>query len=66
MASELNEDYDVVVDALQKHRDALWKITNANSEWGAMDFIRMEQIQILDAAIKERKESTEKHYVYDR
>jgi len=55
-----NEDYDVVIDALQKYRDTLWKMTerNMNSEYigmNIMDDIRLEQIDELDEAIKERK-----------
>ena len=55
-----NEDYDVVIDALQKYRDTLWKMTerNMNSEYigmNIMDNIRLEQIDELDEAIKERK-----------
>ncbi len=61
---EVNEDYDVVVDVLQKHRDKLWKMTqqNMNSEYigmNIMDQIRLEQIDQLNKAIimwKERNE----------
>jgi hypothetical protein len=60
------EDYDVVVDTLQKHRAVLWKMTNLNlnSEFGGMgimDQIRLEQIDELDKAIimwKKRNERT--------
>lgn len=50
------EDYDVVVDTLQKHRAILWKMTNLNlnSEFGGMgimDQIRLDQIDELDKAI---------------
>ena len=50
------EDYDVVVDTLQKHRAILWKMTNLNlnSEFGGMgimDQIRLDQIDQLDKAI---------------
>ena len=53
----MSEDYDVVIDTLQKKRDALWKMTqqNMNSEFmsmGIMDDIRLEQIDQLDNAIK--------------
>lgn len=48
-------DYNVVVDALEKHRDKLWKLTNSNPEWGTMDFIRMDQIATLDRAIDKLK-----------
>ena len=54
------DDYDVVADALQKHRDKLWEMTNRNmnSEYmtlNIMDDIRFYQIEQLDAAIAERK-----------
>jgi hypothetical protein len=53
---EVNEDYDVVVDVLQKHRQKLWKMTNLNMACdpgglGIMDQIRLEQIDQLDKAI---------------
>ena len=55
-----DDDYDVVIDALQKYRDTLWKMTerNMNSEYigmNIMDDIRLRQIEELDEAIKERK-----------
>jgi hypothetical protein len=50
------DDYDVVVDILQKHHDKLWKMTqqNMNSEFigmGIMDDIRLEQMAQLTKAI---------------
>ena len=48
------EDYDVVVDVLQKHRDKLWMMTNLNmnaDSFNMMDQIRLEQIDQLDKAI---------------
>jgi hypothetical protein len=48
------EDFDVVVDVLQKHRTTLWKMTqqNMNAElFNIMDQIRLEQIDQLDKAI---------------
>lgn len=54
MTEPEEKDYDVVLDALQKHRDKLWKMTNSHEEWGIMDTLRMEQIQKLDEAIKAR------------
>ncbi len=54
MTEPEKKDYDVVLDALQKHRDKLWKMTNSHEEWGIMDTLRMEQIQKLDEAIKAR------------
>jgi hypothetical protein len=60
------EDYDVVVDTLQKKRAILWKMTNLNlnsefGDMGIMDQIRLEQIDELDKAIimwKKRNERT--------
>jgi hypothetical protein len=57
-------DYDVVADALQKHRDSLWDIINRNmnSEYvplNVMDDIRFYQIERLDAAIAKRKNKKE-------
>ena len=51
-----DEDYDVVLDVLQKHRSVLWKMTNLNMACedgglGIMDQIRLEQIDQLDKAI---------------
>jgi hypothetical protein len=60
------EDYDVVVDTLQKHRAVLWKMTNLNlnSEFGGMgimDQIRLEQIDELDKAIIMWKKRNERN-----
>lgn len=55
MTEPEEKEYDVVIDALQIHRDKLWKMTNSHEEWGIMDTLRMEQIQKLDEAIRERK-----------
>lgn len=51
------QEYDVVLDTLQKQRDILWKMTEANmtSEYlgmNIMDDIRLEQIAELDKAMK--------------
>lgn len=59
----IDEDYDVVLDAMQRHRDRLWKMTEQNmrSEFiglNIMDDIRLKQIEELDLAIKQRKEYT--------
>jgi hypothetical protein len=54
-----DDDYDVVIDALTKHRDKLWEMTksNMNSDMmNIMDDIRLEQIDQLDAAIRMWKE----------
>jgi hypothetical protein len=49
------EDYDVVVDVLQKHHDILWNMSLAqmNSEYGMslLDDIRFEQMDQLQQAI---------------
>ena len=55
-----DDDYDVVIDALQKYRDKLCEMTQRNITceyigWNIMDDIRMKQIEELDEAIKERK-----------
>ena len=48
----MNEDYDVVIDTLQKQRNILWKMTNLNVDtFNIMDQIRLEQIDQLDKAI---------------
>ena len=51
------EEYDVVVDVLTKHRDKLWEMTRRNmqSEFIGMniiDDIRLAQIEQIDEAIK--------------
>jgi phosphorylcholine metabolism protein LicD len=52
---DIPNDYDVVVDVLQKHYDKLWNMTQAqmNSEYGMslMDDIRFEQMGRLQQAI---------------
>jgi hypothetical protein len=52
----MTEDYDVVIDTLQKQYDILWKMTerNMNSEYigmNIMDDIRLEQMDQLKEAI---------------
>jgi hypothetical protein len=56
------DDYDVVIDALQKHRDRLWDMTNRNmnSEYAPLNI--MDEIRLfeqLDAAIAARKNKKE-------
>jgi len=56
-----NEEYDVVLDVLQKHHDKLWEMTkrNMNSEYigmNIMDDIRLEQMGKLKLAMKVWKE----------
>lgn len=53
----MEQEYDVVLDVLQKHHDKLWEITKRNmqSEYlgmGIMDDIRLEQMEQLKAAMK--------------
>ena len=56
------EEYDVVIDALQEKRDRLWKMTQQNMNadmFNIMDQIRLEQIDQLDRAIQQWKKSKE-------
>ena len=49
-----DEEYDVVIDTLQKKIDALWNMTQANMNadmMNIMDDIRLEQIDELKKAI---------------
>ena len=53
----MSNEYDVVLDTLQKQRDILWKMTERNmtSEilgMSIIDDIRLEQIEQLDKAMK--------------
>lgn len=63
----MTDDYDVVVDTLQKEIDVLWKITESNMKIGMMnimDDIRLKHIDQLKAAItlwKNRKSSDKKN-----
>ena len=53
--SPSDDDFDVVVHALQTYRDNLWKMTQSNMNndmFNIMDQIRLEQIDQLDSAIK--------------
>jgi len=55
---EVKEDYDVVIDTLQKQRDILWKMTQQNMNadmFNIMDQIRLEQIDQLDKAMVKHK-----------
>lgn len=52
----MSEEYDVVIDALQRHYDKLWDMTKSNSEWGIMDHIRLEQMEELKKAMNVWKE----------
>jgi len=49
-----DEEYDVVIDTLQKQRDRLWKMTQSNMNMdmmNIMDDIRLEQISQLEKAM---------------
>ena len=49
------QEYDVVIDVLQKHKDKLWKMTQSNMNldlFNIMDQIRLEQISQLEKAIQ--------------
>jgi hypothetical protein len=52
----MEEEFDVVIDALKERRDRLWKMTqsNMNCEFGMgiMDDIRLDQIEQLDNAMQ--------------
>jgi len=56
----MNEEYDVVIDVLEKHKDKLWKMTQSNMNtdmMNIMDDIRLEQISQLQKAITLWKET---------
>ena len=49
-----DDEYDVVIDVLQKHKDILWKMTKSNMDndmMNIMDDIRLGQIQELNEAM---------------
>ena len=51
----MEQEFDIVIDALQTRVDALLKITNQNMEmgmFGIMDQIRLEQIEQLVRAME--------------
>jgi hypothetical protein len=51
----MEQEFDIVIDALQNRVDALLKITNQNMEmgmFGIMDQIRLEQIDQLVRAMR--------------
>ena len=53
----MDEDYDVVLDVLQKHHDKLWEMTRRNMQsefigMNIMDDIRLEQMDQLKEAMK--------------
>jgi hypothetical protein len=50
-----NDDYDVVLDTLEKQYQLLWKMTRANMNadmFNIMDQIRLEQMDQLKQAIQ--------------
>lgn len=51
--SDINDEseYDVVLDVLQKHYDKLWDMTKGYSDWGIMDYIRLEQMNEIKKAM---------------
>lgn len=58
----MNEDYDVVIDTLQKQHDILWKMTERNMNSGmmnVMDDIRLDQMEQLKEAIDMWKVKTD-------
>ena len=60
--NEYDEEYDVVIDTLQKKIDTLWKMTQANMNadmMNIMDDIRLEQIDELKKAIELWKDRNE-------
>ena len=52
----MEEEYDVVVDVLQKHWDKLWDMSKNKVDWDIMDHIRLEQMDEIKKAIKMWKE----------
>ena len=53
----MSEEYDVVLDVLQKHHDKLWEMTRRNMQsefigMNIMDDIRLEQMDQLKQAMK--------------
>jgi hypothetical protein len=53
----MQEDFDVVIDVLQKHRDKLWEMTKRNMQsefigMNIMDDIRLSQMDELEEAIE--------------
>lgn len=57
----MDEDFDVVVDVLQKHHNVLWKMTQQNLNmdmFNVMDQIRFEQMSQLKQAIDMWKQRT--------
>ena len=60
----MNDEYDVVLDTLQKQRDILWKMTKSNMDndmMNIMDDIRLKQIDELEKAMAMWREKQNKH-----
>ena len=60
--SKMEQEYDVVIDTLQKKIDALWTMTQSNMRadiMNIMDDIRLEQIDQLKNAIAVWKKHNE-------
>jgi hypothetical protein len=60
----MNDDYDVVIDVLTKHRFKLQAMTDANLKseyigWNIMDDIRESQINQINECIKLWRERNE-------
>jgi hypothetical protein len=53
----MDDEYDVVLDVLQKHYDKLWDMSKNADQWGIMDHIRLEQMDYLKRAMKIWKEN---------
>jgi hypothetical protein len=50
----MNDEFDVVIDVLTKHKNKLWAMTQSNMNidmMNVMDDIRLQQIQELNEAI---------------
>lgn len=61
----MNEDYDVVIDTLQKQYDILWKMTERNMSSGmmnVMDDIRLDQMDQLKLAMNMWKDKNERNH----
>lgn len=60
----MSEEYDVVLDVLQRHHDKLWEMTRRNMQsefigMNIMDDIRLEQMDQLKLAMKLWRERNE-------
>jgi hypothetical protein len=60
----MEEEYDVVIDVLTKHKEKLWEMTKRNMQsefigMNIMDDIRLAQIDELEEAIEVWKQHKE-------